>query len=241
MTAPRPPRPATRSCTPVWSVVATTAASRRISPAGPMHRAPIFSPKRRRSAARVGEVSNPRSSGASRKLALSAVTCRMRGCGSSGASSSTTALRPRRARLLPAEPPTLASLQPPVRGLLPPTDSLPAVVRPVSASRPEAKISRFCRPRASQAGWTSASRCAGDEGPPAQAQLGRGAGLPVDRARTGVHPQDVVHPGTCPGFSRRGSPWRSSSSSRARQTSSSTSTPRWAASSSSRASISPGR
>ena len=152
ITAPMPPLPATRSCWPVWSVVATQAEARPISPAGPMQYMPTFLPNLSKRILKVSDTSLPLSPG---KLIISASPSfkyRTPVAGSSGMSSSIMALNPRFESFLPAAPPTLLSFMPPVRGLFPPTEERPEVVSAVSPRSPEATINLFFLPRGSQAG-----------------------------------------------------------------------------------------
>src|SRR5262245_26916801 len=65
------------------------------------------------------------------------------------------ALIPSLISLWPSCPPTLASLMPPVRGLLVPMETRPEVVTAVPPRRPGARISLFSGPSGSQRGDTS--------------------------------------------------------------------------------------
>ncbi len=157
MTAPSPPRAATRVFCSPCPVQTTPAAPMRNSPACPMEMTVQSAPHRSRAFAAVAYVPSPRHSSAGSNSTPVLDMYSWYSFPSAGWPSTTSALTPRRARSEPPFPPQLASLTPPVRGLLPPMESLPELDRLVPPKSPGAKMSLLFGPRGSHWGGTSVS------------------------------------------------------------------------------------
>ncbi len=157
MTAPRPPRAAARMW---WSgvVTSTAAALQPISPAGPVQMRETLSPYSSRRRSTVSNEPRPSSSGAGTSLPPSSVITSTERW--SAFPVTLTARSPSSASARAAEPPELASLMPPVRGLLPPTESRPPLGTTVPAKIPAAYTMTLPGPSESASASTSRSTMA---------------------------------------------------------------------------------